>query len=175
MENLRKQLEVVQVEVARLEDVLSSMAPDGPSFQAGPSFAELEPDGLADEGELKIIETGPDYDDGIKMRRPSGQADAFDELEFLKKVAPESGKRRRSASFKPTDVPDVPDVPVVPDKPKPKPEPPKAKAKEPEETPEIVPPVDDTARKTLKCVECGAMNRPTEWYCESCGAELAAV
>jgi hypothetical protein len=27
--------------------------------------------------------------------------------------------------------------------------------------------------KTLKCAECGAMNVPTEWYCESCGSELA--
>lgn len=33
----------------------------------------------------------------------------------------------------------------------------------------------NTAAKTLKCTECGAMNRPTEWYCERCGAELAAV
>jgi len=32
-----------------------------------------------------------------------------------------------------------------------------------------------TAAKTLKCGECGALNRPTEWYCERCGAELAAV
>ena len=29
--------------------------------------------------------------------------------------------------------------------------------------------------KTLKCAECGAMNYPTEWYCERCGAELAAM
>ncbi len=29
--------------------------------------------------------------------------------------------------------------------------------------------------KTLKCSECGAMNYPTEWYCERCGAELAAL
>ena len=29
--------------------------------------------------------------------------------------------------------------------------------------------------KTLKCNECGGMNYPTEWYCERCGAELAAV
>ncbi|HEV8358508.1 MAG TPA: hypothetical protein VGQ17_17270 [Gemmatimonadales bacterium] len=32
-----------------------------------------------------------------------------------------------------------------------------------------------TVIKTLKCGECGSMNRPTEWYCERCGAELAAV
>lgn len=31
------------------------------------------------------------------------------------------------------------------------------------------------ATKTLKCAECGSMNRPTEWYCERCGAELAAL
>ena len=31
------------------------------------------------------------------------------------------------------------------------------------------------APKTLKCAECGTMNRPTEWYCERCGAELAAL
>jgi hypothetical protein len=29
--------------------------------------------------------------------------------------------------------------------------------------------------KTLKCNECGAMNYPTEWYCERCGAELATL
>jgi len=31
------------------------------------------------------------------------------------------------------------------------------------------------ASKTLKCAECGSMNKPTEWYCERCGAELAAL
>lgn len=29
--------------------------------------------------------------------------------------------------------------------------------------------------KTLKCADCGAMNYPTEWYCEKCGAELASL
>ena len=29
--------------------------------------------------------------------------------------------------------------------------------------------------KTLKCQECGTMNYPTEWYCERCGDELAAM
>ncbi len=29
--------------------------------------------------------------------------------------------------------------------------------------------------KTLKCAECGTMNIPTEWYCERCGGELAAL
>ena len=29
--------------------------------------------------------------------------------------------------------------------------------------------------KTLRCSECGTMNYPTEWYCERCGGELAAL
>jgi hypothetical protein len=31
------------------------------------------------------------------------------------------------------------------------------------------------AVKTLKCQECGTLNYPTEWYCERCGGELAAL
>jgi hypothetical protein len=33
----------------------------------------------------------------------------------------------------------------------------------------------DQQAKTLKCNECGSFNYPTEWYCERCGAELAAL
>lgn len=29
--------------------------------------------------------------------------------------------------------------------------------------------------KSLKCQECNTLNYPTEWYCERCGAELAAL
>jgi hypothetical protein len=48
-------------------------------------------------------------------------------------------------------------------------------------TPTAVSPLDreerpsTTVAKTLKCGECGSLNRPTEWYCERCGAELAAL
>jgi hypothetical protein len=34
---------------------------------------------------------------------------------------------------------------------------------------------DADVAKTLKCKECGTMNLATEWYCENCGAELAAL
>jgi hypothetical protein len=33
----------------------------------------------------------------------------------------------------------------------------------------------DNPGKTLRCAECGALNVPTEWYCEQCGSELATV
>lgn len=36
-------------------------------------------------------------------------------------------------------------------------------------TPEPPPVV---AGRTLRCAECGAMNKSSEWYCEKCGAEL---
>ena len=40
-----------------------------------------------------------------------------------------------------------------------------------------VAPIDENApvEKTLKCKECGTMNVATEWYCENCGGELAAL
>lgn len=159
LENARQELKVVEVEVARLKDVLSSI--DKTPEDDRISLAELEPDSLGDEGELEII---------TKEKRPSGQTEAFDELEFLKKVAPEGTRRRSGAMFKPTAPDDLPEP-----TPEPTPGPPEPAVAEPEEIPEMVPKDDDEVRKTLKCVECGVMNRPTEWYCESCGAELAAV
>ena len=160
-ENARKELKVVEVEVARLKDVLSSI--DKTPEDDRVSLAELEPDSLGDEGELEIIQPG----DATAKKRPSGQTEAFDELEFLKKVAPEGTRRRSGASFKPAVPDDLPEITT---------EPPEPTITAPEELPELVPKDDDDeVRKTLKCVECGVMNRPTEWYCESCGAELVAV
>ncbi len=39
----------------------------------------------------------------------------------------------------------------------------------------LVPRDKSDGTKTLKCSECSAMNYPTEWYCERCGAELASL
>ncbi len=36
-------------------------------------------------------------------------------------------------------------------------------------------PFESTADRPLKCADCGTMNLATEWYCESCGAELASL
>ncbi len=33
----------------------------------------------------------------------------------------------------------------------------------------------ESIARTVRCGECGAMNRPLEWYCEKCGAELTAL
>jgi len=106
--------------------------------------------------------------------RPQQAAGHQDELAFLKSVTEDekgeapSPRRASGAQFQPvaptTDLPRVPST---------------ARAATPAPTP-IVPEVpgengDEEAAKTLKCRACGTMNLATEWYCEQCGAELAAV
>jgi len=99
---------------------------------------------------------------------PRPQADRkgpVDELAFLKSVTDDdhtgpSAKRASGAHFQPV----IPDITRPGHSPEPK---------SPSSDPD-----DDTipeAAKTLKCPECGTMNMPTEWYCERCGAELAAL
>lgn len=78
-----------------------------------------------------------------------------DELAFLKSVTEDekggapSPRRASGAQFQPVEPQNA--VPVAPANP------------------------DAEVAKTLKCKECGTMNLATEWYCENCGAELAAM
>ena len=108
-----------------------------------------------------------------------GGGDKLDELAFLKSVTgneapaapasvptprprPSGGFTRQAEPIAPPPAPKAAPMAV--------PTPPPAAA-----------PADETrdrpsgAQKTLKCGECGTLNRPTEWYCERCGAELAAL
>lgn len=41
--------------------------------------------------------------------------------------------------------------------------------------PQAAEPAAAGQEKTLRCQDCGALNYPTEWYCEKCGGELAAL
>src|SRR3954452_21250503 len=79
-----------------------------------------------------------------------------DELAFLKSVADEELKPARRPSNPGMAAPSV------------------GRAREP--AVQTVPTVSKAGvAKTLKCGECGTLNRPTEWYCERCGAELAGI
>jgi hypothetical protein len=97
-----------------------------------------------------------------------------DELAFIKSVTEDdksapSPRRASGAQFQPVIPADTPTAnPNVP------------RAANPVPAPIVPEPADDQdesleADKTLRCRACGTMNLPTEWYCEQCGAELAAV
>jgi hypothetical protein len=98
----------------------------------------------------------PRSDDKKDAKRP-----VVDELAFLKSVTEDekggapSPKRASGAQYQPADVSALPKAAA-----------PVSREQEADE---------EEAAKTLKCKECGTMNLPTEWYCESCGAELAAL
>jgi hypothetical protein len=118
----------------------------------------------------------------------------FDELEFLKSVVdPKAEAKAGTAPAKPAgDVraktPPVPapaqparrlstppeagtlnDISLNTDKPRPRP------GTDKDGVPVFLRDVPTEQVKTLKCQECGSMNYPTEWYCERCGGELAAM
>ena len=110
-----------------------------------------------------------------KPSEQGGTAAKLDELAFLKSVtgseAPPAAPKpaRGSGGFaKPPAEPAATAVPAPAAAPPP--EAPAAKAPaEPKDR------SSGSGQKTLKCGECGTLNRPTEWYCERCGAELAAL
>lgn len=102
----------------------------------------------------------------------------IDELAFLKSVTDDDKRgigspgpaptiRRSGAQFQPVEPAPTPSRPAsTPTSPVPTPSSVTATPAN-NDDPEPV--------RTLKCRECGTMNLPTEWYCESCGAELAAL
>jgi hypothetical protein len=104
--------------------------------------------------------------------KPADKPTMIDELAFLKSVTedekrgiatpapggPPTVGRRSGAQFQPSE-------PAVS-----RPAPAQTPTPTPTSANEDAEPV-----RTLKCRECGTMNLPTEWYCESCGAELAAL
>ena len=87
------------------------------------------------------------------------QGDAFDELAFLRSVTEDESHgpapARASGAMRAVEEP--------------------VKAKEAETPKSDAVPRAGKSAKSLKCKECGTMNLPTEWYCERCGAELAAL
>jgi hypothetical protein len=84
----------------------------------------------------------------------SGSEDFGDELAFLKAVTDEKrpAESPRRGPARPAAVEKASEAPAVG-----------------QSRPSVI------NQRTLKCGECGAMNLPTEWYCDRCGAELAAL
>lgn len=100
-----------------------------------------------------MVKTKPSDKRSPASATPAGRQTPVDELAFLKSVTEDSKntpspRRASGAQFQPV---------------------------EPIATPTVPEHEDAEPAKTLKCRECGTMNLATEWYCENCGAELAAL
>jgi hypothetical protein len=201
MNQVKTQLEQTQQEIARLNEVLATIRsparPDsaatpapaapppprpapapvaeapagGTPVEAAPAPSE-EPEGTTRGGGSRKASPKKD-EQGRTLWFPSGKGpesgsqagEKLDELAFLKSVtdaenlSSASGRTRSSGSFpKATAEPSESKAAGAP-------------APEAKERPSN----QGTAPKTLKCGECGTLNRPTEWYCERCGAELATL
>ncbi|HET7601816.1 MAG TPA: hypothetical protein VFK36_02290 [Gemmatimonadales bacterium] len=165
LDGIRKELGRIRQEIERLSEVQSLIEGDAAPVaesvpaRAAPERVEARP---APEP-VKPAAEAP------KPAKPSKPARPDDELDFLKSVAVE-----QSASLSPQNASD--DQPTaeesVPDS---SPAPTQSAAPVAAAAPAKPQASASNQAKTLKCGECGTLNRPTEWYCERCGAELAAL
>ncbi len=111
--------------------------------------------------------------------RPTTDPGAFDELAFLQSVVDEPSAPLAAAAPL-ADAPS-PVAGVSPSGARSGSQPairqavPRATPATPSSTPAFLKDMPTEQVKTLKCQECGTMNYPTEWYCERCGGELAAM
>jgi hypothetical protein len=165
IEQLRGRLRAIGAEITRLTEIQNSLAaPRG----GAPAPAPAPPAPPARAPRPEIIEQSPfvthlaeEPEPALQPPPPPSQPQG-DELAFLKSVSDEEPSRpaRRPSN------PGMPAQTATTAAPRP-PEP---------ATPTPAPAkVASGVAKTLKCGECGTLNRPTEWYCERCGAELAGV
>ncbi len=171
LDGLREQLRTVGNEIARLAEVQDLIT--GPSRPAEPPPAPTPPP----RAEVFIEKSPPPPPPpepeeevpapaakGAPKSTPAAPAPPGDELAFLKSVADDELKPAPRRASNPGAGQPAPSAPrAVETAPAPAPAPASGKAGA------------SGMAKTLKCGECGTLNRPTEWYCERCGAELAGI
>ena len=169
IEQLRARLKGIGAEITRLTEIqaLISAPRAGASAPAvAPQAAAPAPAAPARAPKPQVIEEAPmvthlaESFDEIKPAakpRPEPAGVPTDELAFLKSVSENEPSRlgTRRPSNPAMSSPTATAAPKAP-------EPATSKGA-------------SGVAKTLKCGECGTLNRPTEWYCERCGAELAGV
>jgi len=169
LEHLRSQLRAVGAEIARLAEVQSLIAasPRRAEAPAPAPAPQPEPERHPPAAPAAAHEEPPRT--AARPSRPreeppvpaAASAPPLDELTFLKSV---SDEEQKPAGRRPSN--------------------PGQSAPAAARTMEAPPAQAATSgaktgapgvAKTLKCGECGTLNRPTEWYCERCGAELAGI
>ena len=137
-------------------------------------WAQVHKDALADLGGVR--------DELMDVERDIKRLEELDEL-VKAKPAPASAARApappRSPDKRKTPMDELAFLKSVTDDDKNAPSPRRASGAQYQVEEDVAPeaPIDENApvEKTLKCRECGTMNVATEWYCENCGAELAAL
>lgn len=178
--SIREELQVVQAEVEKLQEIdalaTDAAPPPKPAPKPAPPPPASEPSltVVSDRGKTTIPPASRPQPKDEKKHEP------VDELAFLKSVTEDargggvSPRRASGAQYQPVE-PGVPPAPPPPPAPQ---SPPPLATRAPRITQEADPVIAESGEepvKTLKCKDCGTMNLPTEWYCENCGAELAAL
>lgn len=173
LETLKKDLALAARDIERYDEILGTILEDAKPA-APPPKAEAPPPPPpkpAPESERR-----PEPRHSGPVERP--KVGSEDELAFLRSVTstvgaqktplPEPKKAERPAE-KRNDAPPKAEAAVSIDA-----------APGLIQLPKETPPEPRAAVKTaagaggIKCAECGTQNKPTEWYCEKCGAELSS-
>jgi hypothetical protein len=168
IEQLRAKLRGIGAEITRLTEVQAVISAPRAGTQATPSPAATR----APAPRPEVIEQAPlvtHVADPMaepmevqsprlaqKSPQPEPTPAPSDELAFLKSVADEEPRPARRPGSPGMAAPTLTSAP-------------------PQTSAPAVGKAAAAVAKTLKCGECGTLNRPTEWYCERCGAELAGV
>ncbi len=157
-EQLTRQLEECTAEIDRLEEFLAG-ASDRPGSSKKPRK----------KPEKKEPQT--DAFEGQEAAEPEEDQEAEEDQETIEAEAEELAGITVSATDEleqdeePVAVAEEPheegqeEEPVIPDRP----------------SASLSIPSESAEERPLKCPDCGTMNLATEWYCESCGAELASL
>jgi hypothetical protein len=171
---VREGLTGLDAEISGLEEVMELIesGPPEPKADSAPFFDASEEVDAALDAAVSATSGGPGPGEG----EAAGTTGALDELEFLRSVTEDESQgpaaARASGQMRmPEDVASGGQPAGLEGKAEPPTGAPEELviAEEPSHEPK------KAAAKTLKCDECGTMNLPTEWYCERCGAELAAL
>jgi hypothetical protein len=159
IERLRSKLRSIGAEITRLTEVQAGITPSrpgAPTPAARPARPEVIEAPLVTHVADPMAEPMEVQSPRLAQRAPEPEAAPVDELAFLKSVGNEEarpiGRRTSNPGMTAPTATSAPPAAMP------------SAAKAPA-----------GVAKTLKCGECGTLNRPTEWYCERCGAELAGV
>ena len=158
--SVREDLQAVEADIQKLEE-LDALVRNRPAPRPAAAPAPTPPERHA---------APPIFMPPEPPQKPA----QVDELEFIKSVteddtgAAPSARRASGAQFQPTIPSDPPRAAA----------PPSQRAANPVPAPIVPDPSaagDEEVERTLRCKQCGTMNRPTEWYCGQCGVQLDAV